>query len=227
MKNLQEGVFSEGGVSTERFSNRWYNLLDLSLVISEYENKQNTETFLKDLKNAIQEFQKRFTFLKYNKIWINKELFTIENSWVNSNENVDIAQYLSNFDVKKLYSIFNDDLGEHILNISTIALFQNHEKNDIEIENNSSLIFVFKNQGKKSKLVLCLIWDFGAEWFYNEFKENNKALVRNAILGFYESNLKYKELNIDYYLFGFDLELGKFTEKEIIVNQKLAQPVCP
>ncbi|MER0442731.1 hypothetical protein [Emticicia sp. W12TSBA100-4] len=221
---IQEGEYieSEFGLGKAFLRDGRHSVFDIEILIENYDKKGlNAHSFPEDLIDSIVKFKKAFSFLNFTEMWLNNELFFIEKSWFKSDENIDMSKIFGNYNKEKLKSIFNDDLGEHIINLSTIMPFKTVEMQDSEINSESTGVILFDNRNEKIQLILSFEWNFGAEWFYNKYKEENIAIVRKAIIDFYESNPNYKELKIDYQLYGFDLELEKYTSKEVIVKKNL------
>ncbi|GAB2617414.1 hypothetical protein GCM10027035_12170 [Emticicia sediminis] len=225
---MREGQYIENPWTFEnrRAFTKWYYLLHFQVFIAEYEEYNSHNSFFEDLKNAFEQFVASFKFIKLHELeMICPPLFDGES--FNRTKEIGIeAVYtlLRRYDETKLPLIFNlnEYEVEEIFSIGISLIYQDIDGKIIENDHPTTYLLLFiDNRSGKTQLSLSFDWDFGAEWFYNEYKIENRAIVRKAIIDFYESNPNYKELKIDYQLYGFDLELEKYTSKEVIVKKNL------
>ncbi|WP_435356914.1 hypothetical protein [Emticicia sp. SJ17W-69] len=230
---IREGRFIENIFNSQReFDTKWYPftkqyyLFSFQVLVAEYEEYSPQNSFFEDLKSAFEQFASSFKFIRFHELeMICPPLFDGES--FNRTKEIGIeAVYtlLKRYDETKLSLIFNlsEYEVEEIFSIGISLIYQGIDGEIIENEYRASDLLLFiDNRSGKSQLFISFDWNFGAEWFYNKYKEENIAIVRKAIIDFYESNPDYKELKIDYQLYGFDLELEKYTSKEVIVKKNL------
>lgn len=219
---MKEGKYIENKFNSEKPFNRWASVFDFDVLVGEYSENDYEITFLCDLKKSFEEFINSFKFIKLGELQISCPLFTEPHSPRLKQAGIEVANILfDNYNHSKLPLIFSNSDGSDIFAMFITMNYIDIEGKTLENDNKSSLLFGVKNSSEKSELYISFTWEFGAEWFYNEFKEENRKIIRDAILSFYESSPKYKRLRINYLLFGFDLDLDKYTEKEVIVDKNL------
>ncbi|AFK03009.1 hypothetical protein Emtol_1867 [Emticicia oligotrophica DSM 17448] len=216
-----EGRLIENEFGIEKPFSKDYLLFEYSMVISEYPKSTNEETFFYDLKSALNEFIRHFFFFNVSAFeGVDYELFLIDENKSNEPYSSIVDSILSKINYPAVNNILNMSFGTTIIIASASLQYESIEKNFKQTDNKYILSIYIDNKNIPT-LILGIDWNFGAEWFYNEYKIENRAIVRKAIIDFYESNPNYKELKIDYQLYGFDLELEKYTSKEVIVKKNL------
>ena len=219
---IKEGKYIENEFNLEKPFTKWASVFDFNIVIDEYSKNEIENTFLANLKKSFEQFINSFKFIKLGGLQVSCPLFIEPHSPRLKESGIDVVNILfDNYMNSKLSLIFSNADGWDIFAMFVTMNYQDSKGKLLESDNKSSLLIGVDNSSEKSQLFISFTWEFGAEWFYNEFKEENRKIIRDAILSFYESSPNYKRLRINYLLSGFDLKLNEYTEKEVIVNENL------
>jgi hypothetical protein len=220
---IREGKFIEDDFNlANRIYTRWYPAFSFELIIAEYDGYKPQNTFYKDLKEAFVAFVSSFYFIKLHKLNLSGSLFRDKNDTRYTGQGLELTNKIfSNYNESRLPTIFDDPDGEEILAIFLGLEYQSIDGEIYVNEQYHSLEFMIEYRNGKNQLVFYFEWGFGAEWFYNKYKVENRTIVRKAIIDFHESNQNYKELRMNHHLYLFDLELEAHTQKEVIVRRNM------
>lgn len=220
---IREGKYIEDEFNLSiRAYTKWYPTFNFELIIGEYEGYKIQNTFFEDLKASFEHFIASFPFIKLWELNLSGSLFRDEKDTRYRGTGTELVyKIFANYNESRLPIIFADPDGEEILAIFLGLEYQNIEGETTINNQYGTIQYGIEKRNDNNQLVFYLEWGCGAEWFYNKYKEENRAIVRKAIIDFYESSPNYQELSISYYLRGFDLEIEKYTEKKVLIRKNL------
>jgi hypothetical protein len=184
-----------------------------SISIGQYSSGEEN-IFLQDIDQALRKISELFSFWNLTKFdGIDNVVFP------NTNTSGTISALLSGIRHDSVTELF-EDISSEIILISGNAVYTTaHNKFGKTDAEYVGSVYVNNDVRHISTLIFDFDWPFGAEWFYNEYAEENRTIVRKAILDFYNSNPHYTNLHVDYQLYGFDLDLESGTDKPVIVQR--------